>query len=399
VSVTVLVTEGEQRASLAVTRSLGRAGYRVVVCSRSGRSLAGASRFARADVAVAPVLDDPARYVEDVGAAVRHHGARVVIPMTDASVVALLGGRERLGDGVVVPSSGLAGYRALADKASLLERARRLGVATPAQTVIRCPGGGVGVPDELEALPFPVVVKPARSVAPVGGRLRHFSVRHASDGGELRRVLAEIPAEGYPLLVQARIVGPGVGVFLLRWDGAVRARFAHQRLREKPPAGGVSVYSQSLPLPGTLVQQAEALLAAAEWQGVAMVEFKIDRDTGTAYLMEVNGRFWGSLQLAIDAGVDFPALLVRAALGEPPSAVPDYRAGVRERWWWGDVDQMIARVRHSPRALALPPDDPGTLRTLFRFLRLWWPGDRSEVLRLNDPRPFLRETMQWGRTR
>ncbi len=48
-----------------------------------------------------------------------------------------------------------------------------------------------------------------------------------------------------------------------------------------------------------------------------MVEFKADARTGTPYLMEINGRFWGSLQLAIDAGVDFPAILVAAALGAP----------------------------------------------------------------------------------
>lgn len=392
-SVTVLVTEGEQRASLAVTRSLGHAGYSVIVCSGSGRSLAGASRYARADVRVTSLLEDPDRHVEDVAALVRKHGVRVAIPMTDASMLVLLGCRDRFGPDVVVPFSGLASYRALADKRSLLEQASGLGLSTPAQTVIRCPGDENPV---LSRLKFPVVVKPSRSIAPAGGRLRHFTVRYASDQAELVRILEAIPEEGYPVLLQARVVGPGVGVFLLRWDGAVRARFAHRRLREKPPSGGVSVYSESIPLPKALADQAEALLAAADWQGVAMVEFKMDRDTGTAHLMEVNGRFWGSLQLAIDAGVDFPRLLVRAALGEALPGAPAYRVGLRERWWWGDVDQMVARLRHSGRALALPPDDPGTAVTLRRFLRLWWPGDRNEVFRWSDPAPFFRETAQWG---
>lgn len=393
-SATVLVTEGEQRASLAVTRSLGRAGYAVIVCSGSGHSLAGASRYAQADVRVTPVLQDPARHVAEVSVLARERGVQVVLPMTDASMLTLLGERDRLGGDVIIPFSDLTSYRALADKQWVLARAAALGMSTPAQTAIGGPGDGGEA--ALTALPFPLVVKPSRSVAPAGGTLRHFTVRYASDRAELAQVLEAIPEEGYPVLLQARVVGPGVGVFLFRWEGEVRARFAHRRLREKPPSGGVSVYSESVPLPRDLVEQAEALLAAAQWQGVAMVEFKIDRDSGTAYLMEVNGRFWGSLQLAIDAGVDFPRLLVRAALGEALPGAPAYRVGLRERWWWGDVDQMVTRLRHSGRALALPPDDPGTPLTALRFLRLWWPGDRNEVFRWSDPGPFLRETAQWG---
>ena len=43
-----------------------------------------------------------------------------------------------------------------------------------------------------------------------------------------------------------------------------------------------------------------------------MVEFKHDERDGVPKLMEINGRFWGSLQLAIDAGVDFPRCWSRA---------------------------------------------------------------------------------------
>ena len=84
----------------------------------------------------------------------------------------------------------------------------------------------------------------------------------------------------------------------------MRAVFAHRRLREKPPSGGVSVYRESVAPDPSLVARAAALLAGLGWRGVAMVEMKTDARTGTPYLMEVNGRFWGSLQLAVDAGVD-----------------------------------------------------------------------------------------------
>ena len=86
---------------------------------------------------------------------------------------------------------------------------------------------------------------------------------HVAGAGELRAALAALAAHGdaaFPLLVQQRIVGPGIGVFLLVWDGALLATFEHRRLREKPPSGGVRVYSESVEADADLVGKSRALL-------------------------------------------------------------------------------------------------------------------------------------------
>ena len=98
----------------------------------------------------------------------------------------------------------------------------------------------------LGGLRFPVVAKPGRSVADSAGVRHKLRVRHAATPEELLRVIAELPDAAFPLLLQERVIGPGVGIFLLLWDGEVRATFAHRRLREKPPSGGVSVYRESI---------------------------------------------------------------------------------------------------------------------------------------------------------
>ena len=87
------------------------------------------------------------------------------------------------------------------------------------------------------------------------------------------------------------------------------------------------------------------------------------------------------------------------ALGRDPGAPPDYRAGVRSRWWWGDVDHLLARLRRSRAELSLPPDAPSLGRAVAEFLVPWRQGDRSEILRLSDPLPFFRETVNWFRGR
>src|SRR5439155_25387070 len=111
------------------------------------------------------------------------------------------------------------------------------------------------------------------------------------------------------VLLQEFVAGRGEGVFLLTDRGRPLARFAHRRLREKPPWGGVSVLSEAIAPDPELLAGSERLLAELALTGVAMVEFR-RAPGGPAYLMEVNPRLWGSLQLAIDAGVDFPSMLV-----------------------------------------------------------------------------------------
>jgi predicted ATP-grasp superfamily ATP-dependent carboligase len=393
---TVLVCDAEQRAALACTRSLGRRGYRVIVASARRRSIAGASRFCAAAVQVADPLTLPARFRQDVESVVQRHGVALVLPVTEQSVRALL--PARLADrGTVVPFPSAAVFERASDKVALLEAARAVGMATPTQVVLPHPDALASMAPL--AWPAQFAIKPARSVSLTNGTGLKLGTTYARSATELADRLARYPAAAYPLLLQQRIVGRGTGLFLLLWDGEILGVFAHERLREKPPSGGVSVYSQSIPADPRLVEQSVALLRRLEWQGVAMIEFKEDRASGTPYVLEMNGRFWGSLQLAIDAGVDFPALLVAAALGGRPAPVRSYRVGARCRWWWGDVDHLLTRLRRSAAALDLPPGAPSRGRVLRDFFSIRRHGERNEVLRLDDPRPFVRETIDWFRGR
>jgi len=389
----VLVTDGEQRSSLAVVRSLGRAGHRVAVCATRPRSLAASSRYAEREGRVADLTREPETFVDDLARLVEAWEIDVVLPMTDATCEVTLPHTDRFST-ACLPFPDASTFRRVSDKAEAVEVARSIGIATPAQIVIARP--------EERPLPgkvtFPVVIKPSRSVSTTGSTsVTRHGVQYASNPGALERVLSELPVSAFPVLLQQRIEGPGIGVFLLRWGGEIVAEFAHRRIREKPPSGGVSVYRESIPLDPELAAASAALLESFDWRGVAMIEFKRDHATHVPYLMEVNGRFWGSLQLAIDSGVDFPRLLVDLACGKSVSPASRYRTGVRSRWWWGDVDQLLLRLRRSREDLALPPSAGGRLSAVGQFGRLWRPGDRAEVFRWTDPRPFWRETVTWLR--
>jgi len=294
---------------------------------------------------------------------------------------------------VLIPAAPAEKFRAISDKQLVMEAAAACGLGVPAQIVL-------SVPVEMSSLNaaelhFPMVVKPTRSVALNNGSQVKLGVVHCSDREALRRALDSLPPAAYPLLLQQRIVGPGLGIFMLLWDGELVAAFAHRRLREKPPAGGVSVYRESIAADPALLQRSRQLLDRFGWSGVAMIEYKVDARTGTPFVMEINGRFWGSLQLAIDAGVDFPCLLMARAFGEKVYGPSEYKLGIRSKWEWGEVDYVLARLRRTDVDLSLPPGSPGRLRAVLRALLPWLPGDRFEVLRPSDPAPFLRETLRY----
>jgi predicted ATP-grasp superfamily ATP-dependent carboligase len=390
---TVIVTDGEQRAALAAVRSLGAAGYRCIVTSASRRSLAGASRFVSRTVSVPDALERCTEFGDAIAELAAAERAGVVLPITEQSLLGILPIRARLLPSIV-PFPDMDVFTALTDKRRLLEEASKLGIAIPAQTVVN--DFDALACTDLSHLRYPLVVKPARSINERGGVRSAFSVTYALDPTDLQRKVQALPTGAFPLLLQQRIVGPGTGIFLLVWDGELRAQFAHQRLAEKPASGGVSVYCESVSIDERLRDQSRALLARFGWKGVAMIEYKRDSATGQPYLMEVNGRFWGSLQLAIDSGVDFPRLLVACALGEPYEPMPPYRVGVRSRWWWGQIDHLVGRARHSAVTGGLSTGTRSA-RRVFGDLVLGplRRGDYEEVLRWGDPRPFFNETIRW----
>jgi predicted ATP-grasp superfamily ATP-dependent carboligase len=382
----VLILDADQRSALAATRSLGRRGLVVVAADETTRTLAGASRYCRDTMVYPSPSADGGAFVEALKLAAARRRIDVILPMSDLTTRLLLEHREEFGD-VRIPCPSLDAFDAVSDKWELYARARELDIPMPLTALVR---SRAGLAEAVAGMAFPLVVKPRRSRMMRGGRWVALPVRYANSVEELDRILAaEGGVDDHPFLVQEYVSGQGQGVFGVYAAGKVVTFFAHRRLREKPPSGGVSVLSESVPVDPRLREISQRLLDSVGWHGVAMVEFKVT-PAGSPYLIEVNGRFWGSLQLAIDAGVDFPWLLYRVARGEPVEPVDDYAIGTRNLWLLGDLDHLYLRLK-----------ERGGLREKWRavraFLRMFEAGTRHEVNRWDDVRPFLREMARYLR--
>jgi predicted ATP-grasp superfamily ATP-dependent carboligase len=382
----VLVLDANQRSALAVIRSLGRRGLTIVAADTATNSLGAASRHTSYSALYSNPATFPAAFVNDIVAMVERLSIDTVISVTDLTTM-LLASQPNLSKIVRLMAPQHASYEKLTDKASLVESAVKLGIPVPTTQIARSAAAAISAAHQIG---FPVVLKPARSRYLKGTEIVSTSVEIVENPGRLSAVLDRSKwISDLPCLVQRFIPGHGAGIFALYASSRPVAWFAHRRIREKPPTGGVSVLSESAPIDPVMQSAAIKLLGAAELTGTAMVEFRVATD-GTPYLMEVNCRFWGSLQLAIDCGVDFPWLSYQVMQGLPVDEPHPYVVGRRLRWLMGDLDSLIIELRQGPSVAR------DKARAVVAFLRSFAdPYCRQEIMRISDPAPAIREIAHW----
>lgn len=379
----VLVTDAGRGSALAVVRALGRAGHTVVTAGTEASTVAGASRYATAHGTYpAPERDGVAAAAEGIARLAAEHEVELVVPVTDDAIVPLLATGTPLPAGCVLATADRTAVDRAGSKVETVRLARALGVPVPDHEVVDDPDDARGCIARLGA---PVVVKPDRSrVVDADGRLRRGPVRYAWSDDEAVRAVA---AAGQRVLVQRHHAGVGVGIGLVLDEGRTVAAVQHRRTHEVPVSGGASSRRETVALDPGLEAHSVALLGALGWTGAAMAEFKVGPD-GPA-LMELNGRLWGSLPLAVRAGCDIPGHLLAVHLGErPEGAAPDvgYAVGVRARnldlelVWIGSV---LARGRRSSPLVDLTRRDG--VSAVVDLLR---PGQGDDLLAADDRRPL-----------
>ena len=137
----------------------------------------------------------------------------------------------------------------------------------------------------------------------------------------------------------------------------------------------------------SLMQSSLDLLRALQWQGVAMVEYRVGPD-GRAVLMEVNGRYWGTIALPISAGIDFPLYQWKLAHGERPEIPKTYAVGTKWRWTVGYLHRLYDLLDLGRRSTSARAVLGGDFRQL---LEDFSPSVPDATLQLSDPMPSVVE--------
>jgi len=367
-SASVFITDGHWRKTLAATRALGRQGVHVTVGETTRLATAAFSKHCRRTVVYPSPHLQPGQFVAFLHHLLSQHSFEMLLAMEDLTLDLITRFRDQFARLTYLPVVTNAQLRAAQRKDTVLKLASTLGIPIPRTWYVDALSQ---IEDLKNTLPYPVVIKPR-----VGGGAVGISYPRNADElvHKYRVVHRRFP---FPL-IQEKIPSHGAGFgasFLMDENSRVKAAFVHKRLREYPVSGGASTLRESV-RHDTLRDMGETLLKALNWFGVAMVEFKIDPRDGTPRLMEINPRFWGSLALAIEAGVNFPYLLLRMARGEKFKPVEQYEIGKRCRWLLpGD---LLHFIKNPQRRRLQPP--------FFKFLDA---NMAYDILSLSDPLPTL----------
>lgn len=310
-------------------------------------------------------------------ALVREGRFDLILPAGDPSLAALADLYDELSPLLHVGCPAPGAVERVLNKSLTLETAKRCGIRVPFTCTIASLAELDAIAPQLR---FPVVVKPEKKGAST------FRVFYFSSLPELAEAIED--NKWGSVLLQEYCPGVGVGIELLLHKGECIAKFQHRRLKEAPATGGVAILAVAEEPDPELVRLSMELLRALDWEGVAMVEYRVDRKTGSSVLMEVNGRFWGSVSFPIAAGVDFPFYYWQLCHGELPNVPAKYPVGMRWRWSPGYLDRMQSILFRPAGSLGRRPS---IARELLQSATEFSPFANEALWSWSDPLPFFVE--------
>lgn len=388
----VLVLDTGGQCGLSLVRSLGKLPVPVTSGERTARSLGMLSRYSDESYVYPDPTADAGAFVDHLRSHLERSAYAVVLPADDhTSLLLAKHKRELEAAGPIVGVEDWPTFERVYDKAKLFELIETLDVPAPATYA---PTSMAAVDDVADAIDYPAVVKPRSKSHFRDGECVTTLVtadNYVDSPASMRRTYRRLVAahDGFERrhpLVQEYVPGTTTTTVALSDEGAVGAYFQEERLRTYPTSGGNSALLGALEEP-KMLEYAERVLGGLEWTGPAMVEFK-RRPDGTFSIIEVNGRYWGSLPFAVTCGVDFPKLHYRQLVGldpTPPGGRGAYRTDIRlRRLLYEDIKWLRENLAD------------GNLRAVGPFLEAF-ARTRHTCVSYDDPVPTLGAVVQAAR--
>jgi predicted ATP-grasp superfamily ATP-dependent carboligase len=372
----VLVTDGHFRKTLAVVRSLGRRGIHVTVGERTFLNTSFFSKYCFKRLVYPSPRRSPDRFIEFLLNEIKKNDYDCLFPMEEETLLLLAKYHSEISHYTYLLVPDLKKVEFVRDKRNVMQFAEAHGIPVPKTFYVpptpwSTETDSTGQAPPLDSIPIPAVIKPRIS----SGSFGIIYVRREEDLiPAYQNVHERFP---FPLIQEWIPDGGGTYGFSALFDEAsnIKAAFVHKKLRMYPVQGGPSTLREGVEHP-QIMEMGLSLLKSLNWVGVGMVEFKVDPRDGIPKLMEINPRFWGSLQLAIVSGVDFPYLILRMARKESYAPVLHYAVGKRCRWLLlGDILHFL--------------NNPNRFHLLPSFFHFFAPDTSYDIISREDPLPIL----------
>lgn len=300
----ILIGFGESLSAPEVAWDLLGHGFKVAAFIRRGsfpplRRIKGIKL-----IEVTPPEKDAWATVDQVKQAIDDTGAKTILPLDDVTVWLY----DKVSNRISIPVAGATGEtaRLALDKRVQLDAALDAGFNIPKTEFIN-EGHEI-----LKIEQLPVIIKPVEAVAETDGKLHKGPILFCIEKEDLKRAANGFNYDGQ-MIVQPILKGIGEGIFGLNGPDGVKNWSVHRRIRMMNPLGSGSSACQSLGITDQPIQPAERMLKKINWPGMFMIELLRD-SLGQLWFMELNGRSWGSMALAIRLGLHYPAWTVMQTL-------------------------------------------------------------------------------------
>lgn len=375
----VLLTNFHERSAQSAWRSLKKLGIQVILST----TVKGVRLLDRKEnIEIHPCPDaEFSEFVNWLLLKLNSHNALLILPINEAVVYAcdtLRLEHPELSDRFIMPSPSSLKYTL--SKFNATRAAIIAGIKTPETFFIKEASSDIiNIPSNQ--LEYPLILKWDNVLNP-DGNYEKGSLRVVANTAELEDSVAELAPSNCSIILQDMVPGHGVGAFFLRQNGKIILRFAHRRLHEVPWTGGVSAYCESSN-DREVMEAGERLLDALNYEGLAMVEFRKEKGKSPLFL-EINGRLWGSLGLAIKAGADFPKAMVEYHIRNETS-VKQPSLSTKVRWHEPGFDMMYLRslwTETSKFKNETAPKLKGLFQVIFNFIN---PSVGNDWMRLDEP--------------
>lgn len=332
----ILVTDCWTNKSLSVVRSLGLAGHEVHVCSHKRLAAAIYSRFVKKKYFLPEPNNNPSVFYNKLKDLITLSDFDAVMPLEEATIIVLHEMKWKEANQfskTIFLLQEWSSFEKANNKWTTYLEAQKVNVPAPLSFL---PQHDEEIKYAISQLGYPFIIKPCSSsgsrgikkIETVNDFTLHYPLIKKKYGNPILQQY--LPQEGQ-----------GLGVGLLANKGKIEVAYTYKRLREFPVNGGPGTLRETT-FDEELLEYAKKLMESLNFSGVAMIEFKKDIHTGKPMLMEINPRFWGSLELAQVAGINFPDLWYKMAKGEKIESV-NYTKGIKCRWLLpGDIAHFIA---------------------------------------------------------
>ncbi|WP_253905186.1 ATP-grasp domain-containing protein [Arthrobacter sp. H14] len=359
----LIVSTARDRGALAAARALNQSGWTVGVGMPDAPGMLGSSRACTARHPVPRPRGDGIAFVDGVRKAVTAGAYDVVFGGGDDWMAALSTYRNDIPARVAHPRSGVV--EAALDKVNLAEAAFDAGLAAPytATATEQALAGWAG----------PVVVKCRAHWSQGQTRPHRIEAKLFPHIEAARKQVEHLRKAGAEPVLQTPVrgsLGALIGVF---HDGRLNGRVQQVSSRLWPTPNGASARAETIPVDEGLAAKAETLLRRLNWSGLVELQFLTGAD-GVPHLIDLNGRFFGSLALSNVARPGLIDAWGQLVLDGSMPDLEDARTGVRYAWTAGDLRRAGVERRNGVAA-----DVIDTLR--------WARKAEHSVWRLSDPGP------------